>query len=188
MYFYAETGEAEGVAWAEMEDVDIYAAIFVFVIECFGLVYFGGSVTEFGERLHVDGICEGVLPEYSRHGLFLYGTAETIVIFLKHFDVYVIVPRDETGMTYGTQTSARAEPIGDAVTPAVGVDGFEHLKEFELMISQPGTVGVEPFPQVASGFVVYHSAELLFFLMSKRLINVFISPTTDNFNKMAAAT
>lgn len=57
---------------------------------------------------------------------------EAIIVFFGHGDVYVVIPRDEASMAYGSKAGASVDEVVDAVFSAQFVDNGKNLALLRL--------------------------------------------------------
>ena len=70
MHVSGETGESEGVGRVKDENVDVWAVIFVEMVEGVFFVYVVGGVSQFSERLDIGRVVFPVLPLPTLNGVF----------------------------------------------------------------------------------------------------------------------
>ena len=126
MHVSGEAGESERVGRVKDENVDVWAVIFVEMVEGVFFVYVVGGVSQFSERLDVGWVVFPVLPLQTLDGVFFDEISEFAKLRSGEFYVDIVIPGHESFVPYSAEDGSGAKGISDVMLFAVCIDFFEH--------------------------------------------------------------
>lgn len=132
------------------EDVDIDALFLPDAVVVGVFVHLGTTVTNLGIEEEIMGVGVAVLQGKPVGKFVGQHFHQFQIIFSHHFDVEIIVPRNETSMSECTNEGAAAEPIADVMLLADTVDFEQDVEHTKLQTAQLGAIGIEARTEVGS--------------------------------------